>query len=419
MKKTLLLFIGIVFGMGNIHADTSVDYSTIFTNDNYNAYFYDFDDEAWKAMKEMYMYSCFKGWNLYLHLEDGSDVKRGCFIEYGDTLVGGKHYQRVTFIARQDIIVGDETWPKPIGVCYDTRPDCVDTLLYRQEGDKVYYRSEEGEEAVILDYSLSAGDVFTNAIGERYTVTETGFFEEYNESVEYSEGSVLPKMLRLVAENGGQEDVWIEGLGSVNWGITPLFLTEKLKTLTATPTCSNVVYATGTDIWGVFDINRNSYKSKAFRPKWNLLWDEMETELTYTFQQDTLCVSGIYVGPMYSPMYAECTILDNNIDVVLGSFTPIIHYTTVVAPMCYCEFEIKIPGFKAGTYQVGLEGGEHQSLVCNPTNGIALTPALSQGEGGVYDLSGRKVNANGNANLNSLKLKKGIYIKGRKKVMVK
>ncbi|MBP5380527.1 MAG: T9SS type A sorting domain-containing protein [Bacteroidaceae bacterium] len=418
MKKTLLLLFSCLW-MGSIYADTSVDYPTIFTDDNYNAYFYDFDDEAWKAMKEIHMYSCFKGWNLYLHLEDGSDVKRGCFIEYGDTLVGGNHYQKVTFIARQDIIVEDETWPKPIGVCYDTRPDCVDTLLYRQEGDKVYYRSEEGEESLILDYSLSVGDVFTNAAGERFTVTETGFFEEYNESVEYREGSALPKMLRLVAENGGQEDVWIEGLGSVNWGITPLFLTEKLKTLTATPTCSKVTCATGTDIWGVFDINKNSYKTKAFRSKWNLLWDEMETELTYTFLQDTLCVSGIYVGSISSPMYAECTVFDNNIDMVLGGVYTIISYSSEIGMYCYCEFEFKIPGFAAGTYQVGLEGGAHQALVCNPTNGIALAPAVSQGEGGVYDLSGRKVNANGNANLNSLRLKKGIYIKGRKKVMVK
>ena len=49
------------------------------------------------------------------------------------------------------------------------------------------------------------------------------------------------------------------------------------------------------------------------------------------------------------------------------------------------------------------------------TDGISLTPALSEGEGGFYDLAGRKMSSVQSSMFNGLR--KGIYIKGRKKVI--
>ena len=49
-----------------------------------------------------------------------------------------------------------------------------------------------------------------------------------------------------------------------------------------------------------------------------------------------------------------------------------------------------------------------------------LTPTLSQGEGaeGVYDLSGRRIDVNVNENVNNSKLKRGIYIKNGRKILI-
>ena len=44
---------------------------------------------------------------------------------------------------------------------------------------------------------------------------------------------------------------------------------------------------------------------------------------------------------------------------------------------------------------------------------------LTMDNEGVYDLSGRRINVNDNVNVNNSKLKKGIYIKGGKKILVK
>jgi len=56
-------------------------------------------------------------------------------------------------------------------------------------------------------------------------------------------------------------------------------------------------------------------------------------------------------------------------------------------------------------------------IVVTGTTGIKnLTPALSEGEGAVYDLNGRKVSESG---IRNSELKKGIYIRGGKKIVVK
>ena len=51
---------------------------------------------------------------------------------------------------------------------------CTDVLLIRQDGHKVYCKSENGtQEWLILDFGLKTGDTFVNGVGERYLVKET------------------------------------------------------------------------------------------------------------------------------------------------------------------------------------------------------------------------------------------------------
>lgn len=68
-------------------------------------------------------------------------------------------------------------------------------------------------------------------------------------------------------------------------------------------------------------------------------------------------------------------------------------------------FDVKIPGFKAGTYQVGMPGRDYETLECKgPADGIDV---VKQGAAGTdsrtYDLSGRPVPS---------KPQRGLYIQG-------
>ena len=356
---------------------------------------YDYDEE-----ENILFFEDFSVWMSCLRMEDGTWMER-TFQTSKDSIIDGREYVQV--ICRK--------WPKYV---FNEKPQ--DILLLRQEGDRIYwYDPTTREDVPLIDFSLNVGDAFTYPDGRVYTVTETGLFDEYARFGYYYNGEPFtPRMLRLQAD--GEEDVWIDGIGSVKWGIVPLSAVKTLKMFqdeSSVPEKTHLIIAP----CGAFDVNEGNYKLHFFSVSdlayyYQEIYDPI---LEYEFINDTLHITGAMPLNCMTT-YAKAAIDGSIVDVSIEQFS-----STLAEPDCMFvrEVDVKIPGFKAGTYQVGLAGQPHQTLVCNPTVGIALTPAISQGEGGVYDLSGRKVNANGNANLNSLRLKKGIYIKGRKKVLVK
>ena len=114
--------------------------------------------------------------------------------------------------------------------------------------------------------------------------------------------------------------------------------------------------------------------------------------------------------------YAECLIDDGRIDVLIKSF----ELVSIKRESEYI-FWAKIPGFKPGTYQVGIPGREYVTLECKGggTTSISeksLTPVAPREDGAIYDLSGRKVNFQFST-FNSQFRKKGIYIQNGKKVL--
>jgi hypothetical protein len=84
----------------------------------------------------------------------------------------------------------------------------------------------------------------------------------------------------------------------------------------------------------------------------------------------------------------------------------------------FSEMQKAVVAWDASVWSCDMEEGSYPVLVgsANMPDAIdSLTPSISQGEGGIYDLSGRKINSQFST-LNS-QLKKGIYIVGGKKVL--
>lgn len=117
----------------------------------------------------------------------------------GDTTLGGKTYKKI--------------------YCYHT-PDLSDRKLYvyacRQKGKKVYIRFyREKKERLFFDFSPMVGSRFkVEEHGLDMKVTEVGKTTINGQSVRY---------VRLINKNPETnwmgEDTWVEGIGSLNYGI--------------------------------------------------------------------------------------------------------------------------------------------------------------------------------------------------------
>ena len=163
-------------------------------------------------------------------------------------------------------------------------------------------------------------------------------------------------------------------------------------------------------------VNTENYKAEMIDLGGNYYGEDIF--INYEFLDDTLRVEGVKLFEHFAGYsYAECLIDGGRIDIMVKRFSD----QDEIRESPYI-FDVKIPGFKPGTYQVGMPGREYVTLECKGggTTGLSekcLTPNPSLVEkGAIYDLSGRKVNSQSSM-FNGLK--KGIYIQNGKKVAVK
>jgi len=318
-------------------------YPTIFSD--YDAYYnkWILEDDYFKTT------SWFKkGWSTFYRFADNTYQKASMYISEGDSIVAGIAYARVLIDQK--------------------------TLLYRQEGDKVFARTD-GEDKLLIDYGLNVGDTFVNPQGERFTVTSTdtatcqgsiyGSYKYWRYQRIFFKGKTVPRILHLQSEDGTQEDEWVEGLGSAYWGILPPYMAESQGVYTTRPTRSHVITASSPYIIeeegyisASYDLNEEDYKRISFDPKdieygKNYPW-------TYTFIGDTLHITGV-MDLNCLPTYAECTIKGNDIDVLIYQVSG-----GLLDPDCLVEryVDIRFTGFKPGTYEVGVSGEKRQEVVC-------------------------------------------------------
>ena len=346
-----------------------------------------------------------KFWGLHVDAEDGKFVN----LDYrlaGDTLIQGKDYVRVVFgyeekanLYENDFLLMSAI--RPSGNAY------ADTLYYRQKEDKIYcWQADENEEILIIDYGLGIGDEFTDANGEVFLVNDTARQSQtkyFHPSYNYQ-----PRKLNLVSKKTGEEDVWVEGIGSKYWGITPYFLLARNKVFTKSglkPSHAQVFMGYGGNALLRPNVNTEIYKAEMIDLGGNYSGNDIF--LNCEFIDDTLRVEGVKVFEHFAGYsYAECIIEDGRIDILVKRF----RQEDVLRENKYI-FDVKIPGFEAGTYEVGMPGREYMTLKClgaNPTS-VKSISAPSQ-KNTLFDLQGRKVQGMPS---------QGIYIKNGKKILIK
>ena len=281
------------------------------------------------------------------------------------------------------------------------------TLLYSQEGQKIYrYDETRQEEVLMFDFSLNEGDVFTTPQGTRMEVVEVGDCKEYLH--DWLVFDYPGKKLRLRdCDNTAIEDIWVEGIGSLHTGILPQELIPNSRE------CSLNFCSMGT--WAaVFPQNTPYYKSTQSLPfelpDELIDWNQPEW-CNYMFSGDTLVISGCAVTYLL-PIITSCFVHENIIEFqnIESSYHNVLInvlflFATSLAPH---GFEIKLPGFLPGEYTIMAGGQICATAVCGATS-INTLQDHAKYPHSLYDLNGQRING----------LQKGLNIVDGKKVFVK
>jgi hypothetical protein len=140
------------------------------------------------------------------------------------------------------------------------------------------------------------------------------------------------------------------------------------------------------------NVNTDNYKAEMIDLGGN--YDGGDIFVNYEFQGDTLHVEGVKIFDHFAGYhYAECFIDDGRIDIMVKQFY--MYFEEREYPYI---FDIRIPGFQPGIYQVGMPGSEYVTLECKGgTTGIGEMKServkSEKYDAAVYDLSGRKIDS--------------------------
>ena len=279
-----------------------------------------------------------KDWNVYFAEQEYSGKKVQCGI-LADSVVAGKTYQ---VIERTGV---DMT---------------ADTLLYRQEGKKVFRHTEkDGTDILLFDFGLNEGDEFVTHDGETWIVADID--EEYQ-----NWDNTNRKFVLTGKEDGEQKDVWVEDVGSLYTGI----LTRADLPPTNTP---RLLYCRQIEMtsWR-FDVNLPSYDAVFFldgdfRNEEDLYFFEsllMDNSLDgdslfVEFIGDSLRLYGIMEINMYVYLMES-----REQDGIINLNRTDVHFGDEYLGHARRWIDIVIPGFEEGEYEVVYEGKSLGKYTC-------------------------------------------------------
>ena len=248
----------------------------------------------------------------------------------------------------KDSVINGQNYVASSTIHY-TSPDDASTMVicYRQEGDKVYYYSDEDHrDELLFDFGLQVGDKFLDDHYGYLSVAEVGTFPEVAQYLGLSREN---KMLRLVDSYDGTDiDIWIEGIGSLKHGILPFKYPY-----------NNKYHTLGLTFHGIndhFSVNLPTFKQQPFEPI-DLTMDELRELqnsgkecpciLTATFEEDTLHLTGIM--DLNCNSYDMVAILTDNNHI---SLTIPMYEAEALDCQHRCRYDVKLSGFTCGTYTI-------------------------------------------------------------------
>lgn len=282
----------------------------------------------------------------------------------------------------------------PVELANDDRAKPM-TYGYRNDDEKMYvYNYEKEEESVAYDFTLQPGEQFTTPDGVCWEVIKrrTEVFESLLDEnlIDYKNEHVV---LNVLSSDGTMTDEWVQYIGALHYPI---------------------------QVWGRSDIKRSHTAFFNFG-------DSDDKLLYFNFSEDP--IYGQYVMVVSGP--DAHTELNRNYSITTGEESidvSINYYTWLTRHYCYTyriNDTFDIQSLELGPY---LDGGDLSSALLGLTfpdapsfdnynvifNGEMLstsiaTPQESDQNRSTYDLSGRKVS----------KPKSGVYIKDRKKVILR
>ncbi len=308
----------------------------------------------------------FKQWKLVITDNQESQVWKG----------KGGYVSILTDPQHPDTVVGDRSYV-PLTV---NTSDTSMTVLLRQENDKIYrYSDEEEGEYIVCDFSLKEGERFVRHDGTVLRVEHVGIASEYPPFWGAYDND--RKLVRLQQEGGGPADVWIEGVGSVFTAILDPKVLSGHNTHVHHVTY-DYEYNPTLNVRDaiLFHVEKGAFKSvSAFAEKIHTLEDVRKypeheyadyTELM-EFKGDTLHLSGFYYTG--SPLlmldaWTDGNIINIGFDGILPGDASTAH-----------RFDVRLPGFRSGTYTVRFGVQPEQNLVCG--NGINTATGDVNGDG--------------------------------------
>lgn len=244
----------------------------------------------------------------------------------------------------------------------------IDSLYYRQVGDKVYRFSEEtGQDVLLFDFSLKEGETFMAPNGEEWVV------DQVDEAARIADHEGRAWVMKGKTDNT-LKDIWQKGVGSVYTGILSYGDIDRTK-------LPRVAYCRQFDAeWLIyihqFKWNEACYKIGFFRPESDYDREDWESLFKAEFIKDTLYVYGSKEFFPYD-YAAECQLQGNNIHVTISDITNL-----PLDCMGWRNFMVKIPGFEAGNYNVVVHSSkyDHQgtdlgTLICMSGSGVMLPSA--------------------------------------------
>lgn len=317
-----------------------------------------------------------KMWSMYYENDEGAREMDAVFEVGKDSTLNGHRYLKIIINAASYV---------------ETERD---TLLYRQENGKVFFVPKgEKKEILLLNYDLEVNDVFVYPDGTAFRVEHKGPFDELP-CERVSEDDVQPRILELKSLDGAQTDIWMEGVGSIYWGIFPFL-----------PKDAQVFFSSGKLMEVFSPVDKPNYKKQYSRPD---MFDNAEDNYAYLrgeydnrticyFIGDTLCVKGCKKLAGGTPVAVKCLLEGNNITIQVIDANP---YSFKFAEERQIYFNVKFPHFPAGTYFWGTE-----TLTCQGETGLKQISDIGKETEGsrAYDLQGRPVSG---------KQRRGLYIRG-------